>query len=420
MGQFVVEGGGRLAGTFRINGSKNAALPILAACILAEEPVTLCNVPTGIRDVVLMLEILTALGVAVEVSTPDTVKVDATALPIGNIPEDLMRRMRASLFLVGPLLGRTGQAEVSRPGGCDIGLRPIDLHLKGLGQLGVHFTEKPGGRVAAEARKMVGSHIFLDFPSVGATENIMMAAVRAEGDTVIDNAAREPEIVDLAMFLNKLGARIRGAGTDTIRITGVSKLLGTCHHIIPDRIEAGTVAVASVMTGGRVTLEECVPDHLLPLWRKLTDMGASVDYVPGSSRVTVGASDMLRATSLRTGPHPGFPTDLQPLLLALMTRAQGVSTVVETVFENRLRHALELKRMGACLLTDGRMAVVYGSSKLSGATVETTDLRAGAALLVAGLSADGETRINGSEIIERGYQDFPRRLSELGAKVERV
>lgn len=420
MGQFVVEGGGRLVGTFRVNGSKNAALPILAACTLAEEPVTLCNVPTGLRDVTLMLDILASLGVKVAVPSPDTVEVDATTLPNGDIPEDLMRRMRASLFLTGPLLGRTGHAEVSKPGGCDIGLRPIDLHLKGLGQLGVQFTEKPGGRVAADASSLMGSRIFLDFPSVGATENIMMAAVRALGDTVIDNAAREPEIVDLAMFLNKLGAHVRGAGTDTIRVTGVSQLGGARHRIIPDRVEAGTVAVAGAMTGGRVTLEECIPDHLLPLWRKLADMGAHVEYVPGSAQVTVGAPEPLRATSVRTGPHPGFPTDLQPLMLTLMTRAHGVSTVVETVFENRLRHALELKRMGACLLTDGRMAVVYGSSALSGATVEATDLRAGAALLVAGLAAEGQTRINGSEVMERGYQDFPRRLSELGAKVARV
>ncbi len=418
MGQLVVEGGRRLAGTFRVNGAKNAALPLMAASILVEGPLTFQNLPLRLRDIQLMMQILTAVGVRVTAVAPDVLTVDASGPIRPEVPDALMAEMRASLFVTGPLLGRTGTAVVSRPGGCDIGLRPIDLHLKGLKALGAQFEDLPGGRLRADAPSLYGAAVYLDFPSVGATENIMMAAVMAHGETVIENAAREPEIVDLAQFLNRMGANVAGAGTDTIRIAGPSRLRPADHVVVPDRIEAGTVAVAAVISGGSVNLTHVVPEHLSPLWRKLVEMGADVTYMPGGDTVRVAAPQdgRLKAVTLRTGPHPGFPTDLQPQMAALMTQANGTSTLVETVFENRLKHMSELKRMGAEVLTDGRMAVITGPVALTGAAVTATDLRAGAALVLAGLAAQGETRVEGLEVIQRGYQDLAERLRALGAK----
>jgi UDP-N-acetylglucosamine 1-carboxyvinyltransferase len=417
VGDFVVEGGQRLTGTFAVNGAKNAALPILAAATLADGPVVVHNIPLGIRDVQLMLQILRTLGMRFAVPAPHVLEIYPPTRLDTAIPESLMRQMRASLFLAGPLVARTGQVTVSRPGGCDIGVRPIDLHLKGLKALGAELKDLPGGRLVVSAERLRGRKIYLDFPSVGATENIMMAAVLAEGETVIDNAAREPEIVDLAQFLVGLGARIFGAGTDTIRIVGVRRLSGGEHTIVPDRIEAGTVAIAAAITHGDVEITDMVPEHLVPLWRKLEEMGVELSWQPGGDRVRVRAGPRLRATTARTGPHPGFPTDLQPQMVALMTQASGVSTMVETIFENRLKHASELSRMGARILTDGRMAVIYGPTPLESATVEATDLRAGAALILAGLAASGSTRVVGAEQVERGYEDLPRRLAQLGATV---
>lgn len=415
MGQFVVAGGRPLAGTFAVSGSKNAALPILAATTLVAAPVTLTGVPLGLLDVRHMLAMLRELGVRVATAGPDSVTVDARGPLSPDLPDAYTRTMRASVFLMGPVLARLGRVTVSRPGGCNIGPRPIDLHVKGLAALSVRFADGPGGHIVGEAARLKGAVTYLDFPSVGATENVMMAAVAADGTTVIENAAREPEVVDLAQFLNARGAAVHGAGTDRIWIEGGRTLSGGTYELIPDRIEAGTVAVAAALTGGDVTMSHVIPEHLTPLWRKLSEMGAVVEL--GSTTVRVSAAGALRAASLRTGPHPGFPTDLQPLMLALMTQARGCSTLVETVFENRLRHALELRRMGANVLTDGRMAVIYGPTPLEGAVVEATDLRAGAALMVAGLAAQGRTTVLGAEMVARGYQDWAQRLQSLGASV---
>ena len=418
MGQLVVEGGRRLVGTVRVGGAKNAALPLLAACILAEGPVTLDNVPLGLRDVRLMIQILNVMGVRTQVLGRSTLLVDASGPISSEVPDELMSQMRASLFLTGPLLARTGRAVVSRPGGCDIGERPIDLHLKGLHALGAGFDDAPSGRIVAAVRgSLHGSHVYLDFPSVGATENIMMAAVAVAGETVIENASREPEVVDLAQFLFQMGADIAGAGTDTIRVKGARPLTPSNHQIIPDRIEAGTFAIAAALTGGDVELTGVLPEHLTPLWRKFDDMGIGVDFVPGSDRIRIQtqAGGLKRPCSIRTGPHPGFPTDLQPQMAVLMTQAEGSSTLVETVFENRLRYLGDLRRMGARILTDGHMAVIHGPVQLVGSSVTATDLRAGAALVLAGLVAEGETRVDGLEVIERGYECLSERLGALGA-----
>jgi UDP-N-acetylglucosamine 1-carboxyvinyltransferase len=422
VGQFVVEGGRQLAGTFRVNGAKNAALPLLAASLLALEPVELLNVPDRLSDVRLMLTILERLGALVSVDDGGRVTVDPSGPLTPVIPDDLMREMRASLFLAGPLLGRTGEVRLAQPGGCDIGQRPIDLHLKGLESLGVTFERTAGGHLNGEARALKGGRVYLDYPSVGATENILMAAAAAEGETLIVNAAQEPEVVDLAQFLMRLGVRIGGAGTNTVHIQGLGRLgrSSVSHPIIPDRIEAGTVAIAAAITGGAVELAGVVPEHLVPLWQKLREMGVTVDYAPGGDTVRVEAAEKLRAVSLKTGPHPQFATDLQPQMVALLTQAEGVSLVRETVFENRLRHAGELNRMGARITVVSNTAWVEGPTALEGTDVVATDLRAGAALVLAGLAADGETRVHQADLIERGYQDWPARLGELGASVHAI
>lgn len=416
MGQFVVEGGRRLAGTFNVSGAKNAALPILAATTMVPGPVALHRVPLGLSDVQHMLAMLRDMGAVVREVGSDTVVVDTSRGLDTEVPELYTRMMRASVFLMGPIVARFGRVSVARPGGCDIGTRPIDLHLKGLSALGARVDDGTGGQMVAVARHLRGTSIYLDFPSVGATENVMMAAILADGETIIDNAAREPEVVDLAQFLNAMGGEVRGAGTDRIRVTGRPGLLsGGSYELIGDRIEAGTVAVAAAATQGDVEVVGLIPEHLNPLWRKLTEMG--VEIAVGTDQVRIRRTGPLSAVSLRTGPHPGFPTDLQPLLLVLMTQAVGCSTLVETVFENRLRHAEELRRMGANVLTDGRLAVIYGPSRLAGAVVEATDLRAGAALMVAGMAAEGTTTVLGAELVARGYQQWAERLSALGASV---
>lgn len=416
MGQFVVEGGRRLAGTFSVSGAKNAALPILAATTMVPGPVALHRVPLGLSDVQHMLAMLRDMGAVVSDVGSDTVVVDTSRGLDTEVPELYTRMMRASVFLMGPIVARFGRVSVARPGGCDIGTRPIDLHLKGLAALGAQVADGSGGQMVASARHLRGTTIYLDFPSVGATENVMMAAILADGETIIDNAAREPEVVDLAQFLNAMGGEVHGAGTDRIRVTGrAGRLGGGSYELIGDRIEAGTVAVAAAATQGDVQVVGVIPEHLTPLWRKLTEMGVEVDV--GTEQVRIRRTGTLSAVSLRTGPHPGFPTDLQPLLLVLMTQALGCSTLVETVFENRLRHAEELRRMGANVLTDGRLAVVYGPTPLAGAVVEATDLRAGAALMVAGMAAEGTTTVLGAELVARGYQQWAERLCALGASV---
>jgi UDP-N-acetylglucosamine 1-carboxyvinyltransferase len=419
VGRFVVEGGRRLTGRFVVSGAKNAALPILAATTLVAAPVTLRRVPIDILDVQHMLAMLRQLGASVTVAGPDELVIDASGPLSSEIPEEFTRTMRASIFLMGPLLARLGAITVARPGGCNIGIRPIDLHLSGLAALGARFTDLSGGRIHAEAGRLAGGVIYLDFPSVGATENVLMAAALASGDTVIENAAREPEVVDLAQFLTSVGIVVRGAGTDRIVVRGHSgPLSGSSYELIPDRIEAGTMAIATALTDGEVTLVGVIPEHLVPLWRKLRQMGVEVRM--GDDRVTVRGTGKLYGTALRTGPHPGFPTDLQPPMLTLMTQARGPSTLVETVFENRLGHAGELQRMGANVLADGRMAVVYGPTALSGTVVEAGDLRAGAALVLAGLVARGTTTVMGAEMVARGYQHWAGRLTDLGAQVRLV
>ena len=422
MGQFVVDGGRRLEGAFRVNGAKNAALPLLAAAVLAHGPVYLDNIPLQLHDVRLMRDILRVLGARIREAGGSRLVVDASSPLDPVIPEDLMTRMRASLFLAGPLAARTGEVVLAYPGGCDIGQRPIDLHLKGLAALGVDFREEAGGRIHGRVERLKGTRVFLDYPSVGATENILMAAVAAEGETQIVNAAQEPEVVDLAQLLIKMGAHIGGAGTAVIRVegTGGRPLSGASHTIIPDRIEAGTMAIAAAITGGRVELGDCMPDHLQALWQKLSEMGVIVDYEPGGDWAVIEApTGPLFPIQLQTGPYPRFPTDLQPQMMALMTAARGGSMVRETVFDNRLRHVSGLVRMRAHVQVAGNVAWVEGPTRLAGATVQATDLRAGAALVVAGLAAEGETTVEGAEAIERGYAEWPERLSGLGARIAR-
>lgn len=416
MERIVIAGGRPLTGKVRIEGAKNAALPILGATLLTESPCVIREVP-NLTDVGVMRSILQHLGARVEV-TGDTTTVEAATLASLTVPEQLMREMRSSIIVMGALLTRFGTVKVSQPGGCDIGSRPIDLHLKGLKELGAQITEKHG-YITATCDRLRGASIHLDFPSVGATQNLMMAATLAEGLTVITNAAKEPEIVDLQNFINSLGANIKGAGTDTIRIEGVEKLHGTDYTVIPDRIVAGTYLLAGVITGGDVTVENVIPEHLESLLAKLREMGVQVDTTGDS--VTARAGQPLRAIdSLRTLPYPGFPTDLQAPMMALLCLASGTSIVTETVFESRFKHVNELRRMGADIKVNERTAIIKGVAALSSANVAATDLRAGAALVLAGLAADGITIISDVHHIFRGYINLDENLRALNARIERI
>lgn len=416
MERIVIAGGRPLSGKLRIGGAKNAALPILGATLLTESPCIIRDIP-DLTDVGVMRNILRNLGARVEVNG-DTTTVEAANLTSLTVPEQLMREMRSSIIVMGALLTRFGTVKVSQPGGCDIGSRPIDLHLKGLKELGAEITEKHG-YITASCERLHGASIHLDFPSVGATQNLMMAATLAEGLTVITNAAKEPEIVDLQNFINSLGANIKGAGTDTIRIEGVEKLSGTDYTVIPDRIVAGTYLLAGAITGGRVTVENVIPEHLESLLAKLREMGIQVDTTGDS--VTVQVTQPPRAIdSLRTLPYPGFPTDLQAPMMALLCLAKGTSIVTETVFESRFKHVNELKRMGADIKVNERTAIIKGAPSLSSANVAATDLRAGAALVLAALAADGITVISDVHHIFRGYVDLDENLRALNARVERI
>lgn len=419
MGKYVINGGARLTGSVRISGAKNAVLPMLAGAVLTSARCVILDAP-DIRDLAVMSGILKSIGVSVQVTERDgkrSIVLSAADLSASEVPEELMREMRSSIFLMGPLLGRTGKVRVSYPGGCAIGSRPIDLHLKGLRALGATITEK-SGYIYAEAGRLKGCELHLDFPSVGATENIMMAAVLARGTTVIHNAAKEPEIVDLQNFLNGMGARISGAGMDIIRIEGVTELGGTEHTVIPDRIEAGTFMTAAAITGGDVLLENVIPEHIEAVTAKLREVGAEI--IPDRERLRIRCPARPRAVDFKTLPYPGFPTDMQPQMMALMCIADGTSVITETVFENRLKHAEELRRMGANIKVEGRTAVVKGVPRLSGARVNASDLRSGAALVLAGLVADEETQVEGVEHIDRGYEDFDVKLRALGARIRRV
>lgn len=397
----------------KVSGAKNSVLPIIAASLLSSGEVVLEDIPE-LEDVNVIIELIRNFGATCELKESKLIiKVDIKDI---EAPYELVKKMRASFLVMGPILARLGHAKISMPGGCAIGTRPIDLHLKGFQTLGADITIGHG-YVEAKAKKLTGKKVYLDFPSVGATENIMMAAVFAEGMTTIENAAEEPEIVDLANFLNEMGANIKGAGTDTIKIEGVKKLKGASHTVIPDRIEAGTYMVAAAMTGGDVLIENIITDHVRSIIAKLTECGVKINEEPGGLRIK-GIKNF-KAVDIKTLPYPGFPTDMQAQMMAMMTIAKGTSVIIETVFENRFMHVDELKRMGANIKIEGRSAVVTGIEHLSGAEVKATDLRAGAALILAGLVADGKTEINEIHHIDRGYVRIEEKLRNLGAIIYR-
>jgi len=420
MDKILIRGGKPLKGDVQVRGAKNAALPLMAAALLAEGPCVLNNVPC-LHDVFTMDKILSSMGVDIEFTGRYmTLTAPSTAQP--EAPYDLVRKMRASFFVLGPLLGRFGRARVSLPGGCAIGTRPVDIHLKGLEALGANIRIDEG-YVLAEGR-LTGADITLAFPSVGATENIMMAACRAQGVTRLSNAAREPEIEDLARFLNGMGARISGAGTDLITVVGVEALSGVEHAVIADRIEAGTFLTAGAATGGEVTVSNACPEHLVAFLDKLREAGAEISIESGTADGDRILLDMHgkrpRAVNLTTAPHPAFPTDMQAQFMALDCIADGVGVINETIFENRFMHVNELLRLGSQIHVDGRAALIEGVPRLSGATVMATDLRASASLVIAGLVADGETLVDRIYHIDRGYDQMEDKLRGIGADIERI
>ncbi|CUA79640.1 UDP-N-acetylglucosamine 1-carboxyvinyltransferase [Anoxybacillus suryakundensis] len=417
MEKIIVRGGKRLSGTVKVEGAKNAVLPVIAATLLASEGKSVIYDVPELSDVYTIGEVLRHLQADVTVGN-NKIVVDASGELSVEAPFEYVRKMRASVLVMGPLLARKGRARVALPGGCAIGSRPIDQHLKGFEAMGA--TVKIGnGFIDAEVNgKLRGAKIYLDFPSVGATENIMMAAVLAEGTTVIENCAKEPEIVDLANFLNAMGAKVRGAGTGTIRIDGVTTLYGAEHTVIPDRIEAGTFMIAAAITGGNVLVQGAVPEHLTSLIAKLEEMGVTI--IEEDSGLRVIAPDKLKAVDVKTMPHPGFPTDMQSQMMALLMKAEGTSMVTETVFENRFMHVEEFRRMNADMKIEGRSVIINGPCQLQGAEVAATDLRAAAALILAGLAAEGYTRVTELKHLDRGYVRFHEKLAALGADIERV
>ena len=416
MEKLVVKGGNRLTGSVKTSGAKNAVLPIIAASILGNTPSRLEEIP-ALDDVRTICAVLNCLGIKVDASEPHVLNIDSTEITSCEAPYELVRCMRASFLVMGPLLARKGKARISQPGGCAIGTRPIDLHLKGFEALGVKIEQGHGYIEATAPNGLVGTTIYFDFPSVGATENVMMAAALAEGTTILENPAEEPEIVDLANYLNQMGARIRGAGTNVIRIEGVKELHGADHTVIPDRIEAGTYMIAAAMTGGDIIVENVLTEHQKPLIAKLREAGVTVEEDIDSVRVT--GEGRLKAIDVKTLPYPGFPTDMQAQLMAMMTIAEGRSKVTETVFENRFMHAAELQRMGADIKIDSRSAIIEGVDSLTGTSVRATDLRAGAALILSALAARGETEISDIYHIERGYDRIEEKLRALGADIQR-
>ncbi len=420
MEYFRIRNSGPLKGSVKVSGAKNAALPILAACLLGTEEIILSDLPP-LKDVEVMVEVLKSLGCKVEYEDETTLHIDPSGVNCTEAPSDLMNQMRASFLVMGPLLTRLGETNTRMPGGCNIGKRPVDLHLKGFETLGASIDEDPEaiGAVAPEGG-LVGKSVYLDFPSVGATQNIMMAATMAKGETIIENAAKEPEIVDLANFLTKMGARVRGAGTSNIIIEGVEKLTGASHTIIPDRIEAATFLVGAAMTNGDVRVENVIASHIRPIIAKLIEVGCEVIKNEDEDIIEVKGTGTLKGTKIRTLPYPGFPTDVQAQFMALMTICEGMSQVEETVFENRFMHVEELSKMGALIITEGKTAVVRGTKDLVGAKVKATDLRAGAALVLAGCAAKGETEVHDIYHIDRGYHRLEDKLTKLGADIERI
>ncbi|PKR83199.1 UDP-N-acetylglucosamine 1-carboxyvinyltransferase [Heyndrickxia camelliae] len=417
MEKIIVRGGKRLNGTVQVEGAKNAVLPVIAASLLASEGKSIIrDVPT-LSDVYTISEVLRHLNASVTFQDNE-ITVDASRELFIEAPFEYVRKMRASVLVMGPLLARVGKARVALPGGCAIGSRPIDLHLKGFEAMGAKVKVGNGFIEAESEGRLKGSKIYLDFPSVGATQNIMMAATLAEGMTIIENCAKEPEIVDLANFLNKMGAIVKGAGTGTIRIEGVESLFATEHTIIPDRIEAGTFMIAAAITGGDVLVKGAVPEHLTSLVAKLEEMGVLIIEEPQGLRVI--GPEKLKAVDIKTMPHPGFPTDMQSQMMALLLCAEGTGVITETVFENRFMHVEEFRRMNADIKIEGRSVIINGPSELQGAEVSATDLRAAAALIIAGLKADGYTRVTELKHLDRGYLNFHLKLAGLGADIERV
>ena len=418
MEKLVIRGGNRLVGTVKVSGAKNAVLPLIAATLLGKSPSTLEEVP-DLEDVRTFAEVLRHLGVKVQYNKADHMLfVDSTNISSCEAPYELVRKMRASFLIMGPLLARHGHSKISLPGGCAIGTRPIDLHLKGFEALGAKIDIGHGYIEATAPNGLTGARIYLDFPSVGATENIIMAASMAKGQTILENAAHEPEIVDLANYLNTMGANIKGAGTDIIRIEGVRELTGKTYEVIPDRIEAGTFMVAAAMTGGDLYVENALTEHLKPVIAKLKEAGVTIEE--DTNGIRVKSNGILKAIDIKTLPYPGFPTDMQAQFMAMTTVSHGTSVISETVFENRFMHVDELKRMGATIKIDGRSAVVEGLASLTGCQVKATDLRAGAALVLAGLVASGETEVGYLHHIDRGYDDLVNKLCRIGADIKRV
>ena len=417
MEKIIVRGGNRLSGTVKVEGAKNAVLPVIAATLLASNGKSVIHDVPALSDVYTISEVLRYLGADVKIEE-NKVTVDASQELKMEAPFEYVRKMRASVLVMGPLLARNGRARVALPGGCAIGSRPIDQHLKGFEAMGAS-VKVGNGFIDAEVKgRLRGAKIYLDFPSVGATENIMMAAVLAEGTTIIENCAKEPEIVDLANFLNAMGAKVRGAGTGTIRIDGVDQLTGTTHTVIPDRIEAGTFMVAAAITGGNVLIQGAVPEHLSSLIAKMEEMGVTIIEEENGLRVI--GPEKLKAVDIKTMPYPGFPTDMQSQMMALLLKAEGTSMVTETVFENRFMHVEEFRRMNADIKIEGRSVIINGPCNLQGAEVAATDLRAAAALILAGLAAEGYTRVTELRHLDRGYVRFHEKLAALGADIERV
>ncbi|MBE1447308.1 UDP-N-acetylglucosamine 1-carboxyvinyltransferase [Paenibacillus sp. OAS669] len=417
MSKIIVRGGQRLSGKVRIHGAKNAVLPIIAASILGTEGDSVIHDAPPLDDVIVINKVLESLGVQIEYKD-ETIRVNARNIVTCEASYELVRKMRASFLVMGPLLARMGQARISLPGGCAIGTRPIDQHLKGFEAMGAEIELGQGYIEARVSGRLKGAKVYLDVASVGATENIMMAATLAEGTTTIENAAKEPEIVDLANYLNAMGAKIRGAGTGLIRIDGVEKLSGAVHTVIPDRIEAGTYMIAAAITGSDLYIEGAIGDHLRPVISKMQEMGVTIEEDENGLRVYTDRA--LRCVDVKTLPYPGFPTDMQSQMMALLLTAEGTGIVTETVFENRFMHVEQLVNMNASIKVDGRSAVISGGARLRGAKVCATDLRAGAALILAALAADGETEITGIHHIDRGYVDIANKLRMLGADIQRV
>lgn len=416
MEQYVVEGGNPLVGEVEIGGAKNAALAILAASVMTDETVLIENMP-DVRDTNILLQAMQSIGVIVDRVDPHTVKVNASHIHDLVIEDDFIKKIRASYYLLGALLGKYNKAEVALPGGCNIGSRPIDQHIKGFKALGADVRIEHG-LIITEAPNLKGSHVYMDVVSVGATINVMMAAAMADGMTIIENAAKEPHVVDLANFLNSMGANIKGAGTDVIRIRGVQKLHKTEYAIIPDQIEAGTFMFAAAATQGDVTVKNVIPKHLESISAKLMEIGCEVEESDDAVRVV--ASRPLTHTHVKTLPYPGFPTDMQPQITVALGLSQGTSIVTESIFENRFKYVDELTRMGASIKVEGNTAIIDGVARYTGASITAPDLRAGAALVIAALAAEGVSTVDDIRYIERGYENFPEKLRGLGAQIEKV